>query len=148
MPYKDPIKAKEQSKIRGKKWWDRNKESRRLMRKKYDEEHRIENANRSKDWYIKNKDKHKNNELRRLYGIGIEVKRQMYIDQKGICPVCNKILDLDFMKSCVDHDHNTGKVRKLLHRYCNVLVGVEENQPGIYKRLLEYLNASNLEKAV
>jgi hypothetical protein len=52
------------------------------------------------------------------------------------------------MKSCVDHDHNTGKVRKLLHRYCNVLVGVEENQPGIYKRLLEYLNASNLEKAV
>ena len=44
-------------------------------------------------------------------------------EQKRLCPICGKMLENEI---CVDHDHETKKIRGLLHRKCNVaLAGIE-----------------------
>jgi hypothetical protein len=40
----------------------------------------------------------------------------MLIQQSGLCAMCNKPMK----DPVVDHDHETGKVRGLLHHRCNV----------------------------
>ena len=47
--------------------------------------------------------------------------------QGGLCPLCRSIIDLSIPKEGVlDHDHNTGEVRGILHRWCNGQLGKVE----------------------
>ncbi len=80
---------------------------------------------------------------RRLYGISIAEVESMYKEQSGLCPICLTSLPDTPTRACVDHEHRTNKVRALLCRKCNMLVGVEENNPGTYNRLLGYLEHYN-----
>jgi hypothetical protein len=53
--------------------------------------------------------------------ISVEQYEKMFADQRGCCAVCGiKIKDhtLD-----VDHNHNTGEIRGLLCRECNIALG-------------------------
>lgn len=76
--------------------------------------------------------------------------------QGGICPLCEKAIDLKIPREGVmDHDHDTGEVRGVLHRSCNAAEGKVANAAGQWgakdtsypaikawlKRMLEYLDA-------
>ncbi len=52
----------------------------------------------------------------------IEVKRQMYRDQRGRCKICKHRFS-EPKDVCTDHDHTTGYIRALLCRNCNQLEG-------------------------
>lgn len=67
----------------------------------------------------RNQEKTKRAELRRAYGISLEEYQGMLLNQKGICPICEKHMN----RPCVDHDHTTGKVRALLCSGCNTALG-------------------------
>ena len=54
-----------------------------------------------------------------------------------VCFLCKKP-ELDRRLS-VDHNHKTGKIRSLLCRQCNFLVGYVENNVNLVKRILNYL---------
>jgi hypothetical protein len=54
------------------------------------------------------------------YGITVEDYNRMFISQGGNCAICNKP---DERRLCVDHDHDTGKVRELLCNHCNTGLG-------------------------
>lgn len=58
------------------------------------------------------------------------------IDKIGECSICGKTKRL-----CVDHDHNTGKIRGIICLNCNVFIGRLENRE-MMKRYEEYLNKS------
>lgn len=60
------------------------------------------------------------------------IKEAMYKDQKGIDPIVKKAMDLK--GSVLDHDHNTQRVRKVLHRQVNAALGKIENA---YKRYVK-----------
>lgn len=85
------------------------------------------------------RDKVHSNHLKGRYGITLEDKKAMLIQQEGLCAICKKELGGNFTKIHTDHNHETGKVRGLLCRYCNYGMGFKDNElwdrlATIYKR--------------
>lgn len=72
--------------------------------------------------------------LLRRYGLTLEQYDRMHKVQKHKCAICGRK-----MKLCVDHCHETGKVRELLCLPCNVLVGQFENHPERVEKTIEYI---------
>lgn len=57
--------------------------------------------------------------------------RQAKVVQDGLCPLCGKPLDLTIKgEGVIDHDHDTGEVRGVLHRSCNAAEGKIANAAG------------------
>lgn len=51
--------------------------------------------------------------------------------QCGLCPLCKKEIDLKIKgEGVVDHDHDSGEVRGILHRSCNAAEGKVANAAG------------------
>ena len=45
-------------------------------------------------------------------------------EQGGLCPLCGKEIDLSIKgEGVLDHDHDTGRIRGVLHRSCNAAEG-------------------------
>jgi len=55
------------------------------------------------------------------------VRLKLKREQQGLCPLCGLPLDKDIV---LDHDHATGDVRAVLHRWCNSVLGRVENWSG------------------
>lgn len=52
------------------------------------------------------------------------VARHLKIEQEGNCPLCGLPIDLTIKgEGVVDHDHDTGRIRGVLHRSCNAAEG-------------------------
>lgn len=57
--------------------------------------------------------------------------RQLQIAQQGLCAICGKPVDLKLPKEgVVDHNHDTGEIRGVLHRSCNSAEGKIANAAG------------------
>jgi hypothetical protein len=95
-----------------------------------------------KEWWAKHG---RDQNLQKRYGIGVEDYQTMYEKQEGKCAICNKHSTSVFTKGavgfelCVDHCHNTGKVRGILCQSCNVTLGKVEEKEEILLALIEYL---------
>jgi hypothetical protein len=94
---------------------------------------------RVKKRHEENPKRTKNNDLKRLYGITLDEHTQMYEEQNGVCAVCEKPGDGKWKKLCVDHDHKTGKVRQLLCRNCNMVLGQIDDSINHLEKLKAYL---------
>jgi hypothetical protein len=79
---------------------------------------------RAKVWKENNKDRAKDQELQKKYGISLVDHITMYKEQDGKCAICG-IAEKDAPrgKLFVDHDHETGVVRGLLCHHCNSGLG-------------------------
>jgi len=88
-----------------------------------------------KSWAARNPHKVKNIILKKNYGITLEDFNKLLEKQNNGCAVCKSI-----EKLCVDHCHETGKVRGLLCSACNKAAGFLKNDPGLCLRLHFYLN--------
>ena len=94
----------------------------------------------------KGRRKNRDTYLRANYGISIEDYEKMFAEQKGLCFVCNRpesrraksgvLMALD-----VDHNHQTGEVRKLLCHGCNVSIGFLEENPDRMRALAVYIES-------
>lgn len=89
--------------------------------------------------YIRTKEHHENCRLKRVYGISLEEKLQMFESQNGKCAICERAL-LEAYKSHVDHNHITGKVRELLCQDCNHGLGNFDENPAVLRRAVAYLH--------
>lgn len=57
--------------------------------------------------------------------------RQLKVVQGGLCALCGRPVDLSQPKEgVVDHDHDTGEIRGVLHRSCNSGEGKVANAAG------------------
>lgn len=52
-------------------------------------------------------------------------REQQWKSQNGICPLCQQYIPPDL--AVLDHDHQLGYIRKVLHRGCNALEGKIKN---------------------
>ncbi|NBU34381.1 hypothetical protein EBS40_07195 [bacterium] len=68
--------------------------------------------------YEKGRAKH----LERTYGITLEQYDELLESQGGVCAICREMC-VSGRRLCVDHDHDTGKVRGLLCGRCNFGIG-------------------------
>ena len=77
------------------------------------------------NWYVSNPkkvfDSAQRSRWKRHYGITPEQYQVLLTQQRGICGMCGKT-DGRYWLS-VDHDHDTGRVRGLLCRRCNIALG-------------------------
>lgn len=49
-------------------------------------------------------------------------------EQGGLCPLCRRPIDLTIKgEGVIDHDHDTGRIRGILHRSCNAAEGKISN---------------------
>ena len=83
-----------------------------------------------------------NMNYKRFFGLNLEIVRKMWEEQDRKCASCSKEINLGgkdrAMKSNLDHNHTTGKVRGLICNMCNLQVGVLENTKKM-KNLIQYL---------
>jgi hypothetical protein len=77
----------------------------------------------------------KSNFRRRIkrYGLTDEEYRQLVARQKGRCAICGR------KELCIDHNHNTGKVRGLLCGRCNAALGLLDDSLEFVLKLGLYL---------
>ena len=98
---------------------------------------------RSGDW-IGLSARNRARDLKHKYGVSIGFVNALYESQHRGCAVCghpvkvygrNQNLD----KAQVDHDHVTGKVRGLLCRQCNLLLGNARDSCEVLEKAIAYL---------
>lgn len=104
----------------------------------YHKKYRLKNKDRLSAW-VKEKrkthfDKYREYKLKTRYGISIDDYNKMSEQQKGKCKICNEETEL-----VVDHNHETGKVRGLLCRQCNIALGAIKDNTSFLKRAISYL---------
>ena len=75
--------------------------------------------------------------LKTRYGLTYEQYEALYNSQNGACFVCK--IPEGSKRLCVDHDHKTGMVRKLLCDRCNRALSYIENHSDVIQPLQEYL---------
>lgn len=52
-------------------------------------------------------------------------RKALLIRQGHLCGLCGHYIDYE--KAVLDHDHKSGRIRSVLHRACNSLLGKLEN---------------------
>lgn len=70
--------------------------------------------------------------LKKIPRTNLKAMTIMFLKQQGgLCLLCQKPIDMSTAKEgCVDHDHETGEVRGVLHRSCNAAEGKVANAAG------------------
>lgn len=101
----------------------------------------------ARKWRATNARKAKNSELKRRFGITIDDYDRMFEEQGGVCKICEQLessLQRDGSPSslCVDHCHETRKVRGLLCHNCNRSLGLLKDNADVLRKAAEYLDAS------
>ena len=85
--------------------------------------------------------KYQEQHLKRSYGITLNEYNQMLADQNHKCITCGTTEPGGkHGKFMVDHCHNTGKVRGLLCKGCNIALGEVGDNIGTLQKMIEYLN--------
>lgn len=74
------------------------------------------------------------------YGISPAEYAALLHEQMGVCAVC-KELNADGKSLCVDHDHETGQIRGLLCKPCNLALGNANDSPERLEALAVYLRS-------
>jgi len=77
------------------------------------------------------------------------VARHLQNVQGGRCPLCGEHIDLRIKgEGIIDHDHDTGEIRGVLHRSCNAAEGKISNaaarwgcKSGRYEDIVAYLRS-------
>lgn len=94
--------------------------------------------------YCSTKCRGKNSYYKRNYGIDEADLEQMKKDQDYKCYICGSEGFLigknnHNEKLAVDHDHKTGKVRKLLCHNCNRALGLLQDNPELLRKAASYV---------
>lgn len=69
----------------------------------------------------------RNAALKHNYGITTVEYDLIFKTQSGCCAICGRHQTELKTRLCVDHSHKTGRIRGLLCRRCNLVLGVYEN---------------------
>jgi hypothetical protein len=80
--------------------------------------------------------------LQFLYGLTLQKYERMVEEQGGVCAVCGQPEiarnQWGIRRLSIDHDHETGEIRKLLCSSCNVALGRLQEDPGRIRALADY----------
>jgi hypothetical protein len=158
---------KEKSKESSKKWQKENHKKYRDMQKKSYNKNIEKRRIGCRKWYAENKEKVRDYSKKRYaensekilkygrkyssehpevrlksklkgYGLTVAEFNAMVEKQNGVCAVCGKS-NLRGARLCVDHKHETGKVRGLLCVHCNAAIGLFCDDINLLASAISYL---------
>ncbi len=81
----------------------------------------------------------KRRQFRAVYGLPLEYKARLLDAQNNRCAICER----SEIELVTDHDHKTGKVRKMLCRACNLMIGYCQENTDILQNGIAYLQEHN-----
>lgn len=74
---------------------------------------------------------YRRNNLKALFGITLEQYDALFESQHGLCAICkhpeHRVKGGRILPLCVDHDHETKRVRQLLCADCNTAIGLMQD---------------------
>jgi hypothetical protein len=78
------------------------------------------------------------------YGVTPEMRATILLDQGGVCKLCQEPFGTKLLLSdmVIDHCHITGKVRGLIHRRCNIGLGMFRDNEALLILALRYIRKS------
>jgi hypothetical protein len=99
--------------------------------------HSLPMRRRDKAWYCQKKIYEWDRRCRlKKFGINEQIFERMMREQNGMCFICQKPPSRRWNRLAIDHNHQTGKVRRLLCVTCNAILGWYEKHQ---KQIEEYL---------
>lgn len=109
-----------------------------------DEEKSKKKASERERWNNLSQEKRREKWLKTKYKMSYDEYRNMYDSQNGLCYLCDIPIsittsDRGHNTACVDHDHETNLIRKLLCNHCNRAIGLLKERIEVVERLLVYL---------
>lgn len=110
----------------------------------YRPEVREKSKEASRRWKLKNLDKIKNQVLETKYKISLEEYNKLLKLQLNGCAIC-KLSCSTGDKLSVDHNHETGKIRGLLCKSCNLALGNLKEDEDLIWNLLDYLKNDGIQ---
>ena len=88
--------------------------------------------------------------LKLRYNLTWEQYIDLYNKQQGQCKICTKFIKVPGKTTqpksemaCVDHDHQTGRIRGLLCSHCNTMLGLARDSTFILSNAISYLKSNN-----
>ena len=85
----------------------------------------------------------KDRDLKKTFGISLEIYKKMFDAQGGVCAICSRpehhVRLGKLTQLRVDHDHVTGKIRGLLCNSCNAALGYTEDKISTLLAAAHYL---------
>ena len=87
----------------------------------------------------KNKEYHRSHNLNQKFCMTIAEYELILKSQNGVCKICYKGFQYNLS---VDHDHATGKVRGLLCKNCNTMLGNAKDSIQILQSAITYLKGA------
>jgi hypothetical protein len=79
-----------------------------------------------------------NTKLKRRFGVTIEEYEKLLESVGGKCEICGAINSDNGHRLGIDHDHETGKIRGILCKACNVGIARLQDDPYIMQKAIEY----------
>jgi hypothetical protein len=128
------------------KYYKKNKEKLSAINKIWMKEHREERKLYNQEYNRINRERilkaKRNAAYKKLYGITLQQKEDMILNQDNKCLACGTDLrKLDSKSICVDHDHNSKKIniRGILCQHCNTALGYMQEDYEKILKLAEYV---------
>jgi len=121
-------------------WARKNKEKKAASCKLWKRNNRERLAFWHKGYQADNKDRiaeyDRQYRLKRKYNLTLEEYNQILSEQDGVCAIC-KVEGTPHLS--VDHDHETGKIRGLLCKKCNLGLGYFNDSANLTQKATDYL---------
>jgi hypothetical protein len=96
-------------------------------------------AARNKRWVANNPGRYKELQLKRKFGITLDIYNQILANQNSCCAICNTHRSKLRRDLAVDHCHSTGKIRGLLCDHCNSGLGHFKDNVNFLAKAITYL---------
>lgn len=135
MPYADPTRRYAASRA----WAERHPERCRAYANAHDARHRDSRREAGRRYRAADPAKvasiRRKSRLKQEYGLTLEGFDSLLVAQSGRCAICGAPMPAPV----IDHDHGTGRVRKLLCSECNLGLGKFRDSPALLRAAHQYL---------
>lgn len=119
---------------------EKNNSLARARGRTYTAEQKERKAAYLKEYLASKKEKTYAGHLARKYGMTASDYAKALEAQGGVCALCGGV-NSDGKRIFVDHSHETGKVRALLCRLCNLAIGSMREDPALMRRAADYVES-------
>jgi hypothetical protein len=120
-------------------WEKKNPTKHRLQQIRYKENNRNKINKNHREYMATHKETQRDSDYKKNYGKSLlSFYDENFDKQNGVCYLCGGI-NRDGRRLFIDHNHKTGKLRKLLCNRCNFLVGTVENNAELLVKIYRYL---------
>lgn len=140
------IYCRDCSNAMGREWHAKNKGKYAAKQAEWARNNKDKGREKSAAWRSRNPEKARaawRGPLLRKYGLTVEAYDAMYLLQGGKCAICSA----HFGTLCVDHCHDSGRVRGLLCKPCNLVLGNAAESQERLANAIDYLRRNSDQSA-